>query len=243
MNFKTANLFFLLLCLPLLYFLPRSALSYQSRFPSPEQIVPFKSSFSQDFLAVNLGMRRIFADIWFVRLMQYYGTPEEEEEEGHVHGPHCHHFNYGSGRYPDFYPMSVHLLSMDPYFENAVLYASASLAFNLERPEKAVALLKIALTHSPKKWKYLSMLAAIGYSKSRQPEKLADIFLDFLKEPDCPTMIKQLAAFLNKKVGNYGRAYFIYKDIFETSRNKYYVKNAKKQMTKLLPFIEKMRKQ
>lgn len=239
---------FLLLIAALLAF---SAYLSASRLPfyaSPEIIKPFRRSYWNDILAVNFGARRIFADLWFVRLMQYYGTKEniksneysEHEEthsnnpphgeEGHVHEPHCEHFNYGEGHYPDFYPMAVHIFQLDPYFANAALYASASLAFNLDRPEKAVALLKMALVYTPREWKYLSMLAAIGYSKSKKPEKVAKVFLRFMEDPDCPTMIKQLAAFLNKKAGEIETAYRIYENIRRTSRDRFYVENAEKQM-------------
>ena len=77
------------------------------------------------------------------------------------------------------------------------------------------------------------MLAAIGYSKSKNSAELAKVFIPFISEPDCPVMIKQLAAFLNKKVGDYGQAYMIYLNIAETSKDEAYVKNAESQVLKL----------
>ena len=52
-------------------------------------------------------------------------------------------------------------------------------------------------------------------------------------EPDCPVMIRQLAAFLNKKAGNYRAAYRIYATILGTTKDRFYIDNAVKEMRKL----------
>ncbi|MCG2726217.1 MAG: hypothetical protein L6420_08215 [Elusimicrobia bacterium] len=206
--------------------------NYKPFFPPPNQIKAFKTSAAQDILALNLGMRRLFADLWFVRLMQYYGTPEDGVS---IYKPMTSEQAkaYGGGKYPDFFLISQHIIQLDPYFKNAVLYSAACLAFNLRQPEYAIRLLNSALEYLPKEWKYLTMLAAIGYSKAENPEKVASSFMPLIKEADCPVLVKQLAAFLNKKAGNYANAYKIYLDIAETSKDEYYVKNAIKELHKM----------
>lgn len=218
---------------------------YSSRFPPPSEIrVPAQGA-AGDMFALALGARRLFADLWFVRLMQYYGTmePEEggtgeahEEHAGghHVHGPACHHgANYGAGRYPLFLPMALHVLELDPSFASAVLYGAGSLAFNMNRANEAKALLAYALRYSPREWRYLSLLAAIGYSKDSDPAEVAARIAPILADPDCPVMLKQLAAFLNKKAGDYGAAVRIYSDIAATSRDQAYVANARRELARL----------
>ncbi|OGS59592.1 MAG: hypothetical protein A3J79_01470, partial [Elusimicrobia bacterium RIFOXYB2_FULL_62_6] len=177
---------------------------------------------------------------WFVRLMQYYGTHEFAEldagHEGHDHEPggHCHvNRKFGAGRYPEFLDYARHILALDPYFMNAGLYAGASLAFNLSRPEEAVSVVNLALVYSPKEWKYVRLLAAIGYSKAKNPAKVAELIAPLLNEPDCPVMIRQLAAFLNKKAGNRAAAYAIYKSILTATKDPFYIKNAEKEIAKL----------
>ncbi|MBI4051481.1 MAG: hypothetical protein HY400_03135, partial [Elusimicrobia bacterium] len=51
-------------------------------FPAPNQIQMPPSEAVQDMIFLSLGMRRLASDIGFIRLMEYYGTPEESSE-GH----------------------------------------------------------------------------------------------------------------------------------------------------------------
>ncbi len=213
--------------------------NYRLCFPPPNHINSFEDSSTEDMLALNFGIRRLFADLWFVRLMQYYGTPENGEPSVLNGDMTLEQFRlYGGGRYPRFFPMATHILQLDPYFKNAVLYSAACLAFNLAQPDRAISILNAALVYSPREWKFLTMLAAIGYSKAENPQKVAQSFMPLIKEDDCPVMIKQLAAFLNKKAENYANAYTIYLDIFRTSKEEHYVKNAEREMRKLELFFE-----
>ena len=72
-----------------------------------------------------------------------------------------------------------------------------------------------------------------GYSKAKDPSSVAAAIAPLLKEPDCPVMLKQLAAFLNKRAGNLAAAAAIYSDIAATSRDEFYVRNARRELEKL----------
>lgn len=211
------------------------ARGYASPFPPPSEMRVPAAGATGDMLALAFGARRLFADVWFIRLMQYYGTREfhgdEEAEAGERH--HHEHGDYGGGGYPLFLPMARHVLEVDPAFTAAGLYGAACLAFNLQRGEEAQELINYALRYNPREWKYLTMLAAIGYSKSGNAVAVAEAIAPILKDPDCPVMLKQLAAFLNKKAGNYAAAAAIYADIAATSRDEAYVRNAGKELEKL----------
>jgi hypothetical protein len=100
----------------------------------------------------------------------------------------------------------------------------------MNRPGEAEELLNYALKYSPKEWKYLNVLAAIGYSKAKNPAAVAASIAPLLKDPDCPVMLKQLSAFLNKKIGNYAAAAAIYADIAATSHDPFYVDNARREL-------------
>ncbi len=210
---------------------PWAFLTCARQFPPADKIGTVRQGAVEDAVALALGVRRLAADLWFIRLMQYYGTPEllegEAEEEALERGEN------GAGKYPDFLPVARHILALDPYFTNAGLYAAGSLAFNMARPEEAVSLLNGALIYRPKEWKYVALLAAIGYSKAKNPAKVAELITPLIMEPDCPVMIRQLAAFLNKRMGNYSAAYRIYKTIIETTKDRFYIDNARKEMAKL----------
>ncbi len=208
---------------------------YRSPFPPPSEIRVPAAGASGDMLALALGARRLFADLWFIRLMQYYGTREFHggEEAGDGQHRHDEHENFGAGEYPLFLPMARHVLEVDPAFTAAGLYGAASLAFNMQRGEDAMELINYALKYNPREWKYLAMLAAIGYSKAQNPVAVAEAIAPILKDPDCPVLLKQLAAFLNKKAGKYAAAAAIYADIAATSRDEAYVKNAGRELEKL----------
>jgi tetratricopeptide (TPR) repeat protein len=215
--------------------------AYAPAYPPPYEIrVPVQGA-AGDMFSLALGARRLFADLWFVRLLQYYGSQEDVEEgeaeectdhPGEIHHHHHHGIN-GEGRYQEFFARARHILELDPHFSAAGLYGAGSLAFNLNRPEQAQQLLDFAITHSPREWKYLTLLAAIGYSKAKEPMKVAEAIRPVLKDPDCPVMLKQLAAFLNKRAGNYAAAAAIYADIAATSRDAAYVSNARRELEKL----------
>ena len=215
--------------------------SYRSPFPPPSEIrVPVQGA-AGDMFALAFGARRLFADVWFIRLMQYFGTRELEKgeetaahDEKPGHGHHHHHHSIEGGRYPEFKPRALHVLEIDPGFTMAALYGAGSLAFNLRKAGEAQEVLEYALKYSPKNWKYLNMLAAIGYYKNAEaPQAVADALAPILKDPDCPVMLKQQAAFLNKKIGNYAAAAAIYADIAATSRDMAYVRNAERQLARL----------
>lgn len=210
-----------------------SNFSYRSAFPPPGELHTPANGAAGDMFALALGARRLFADVWFIRLMQYYGTPELEPGEVEVPGQHHHHGENGEGLYPEFLARSLHVLEVDPGFTMAALYSAGSLAFNMERIAEAQEVLVYALKYSPKEWKYLKVLAAIGYSRAKDPAAVAAEIAPVLKDPDCPVMLKQQAAFLNKKIGNLSAAAAIYADIAATSRDMAYVRNAERELEKL----------
>ncbi len=204
---------------------------YHSPFPPPSEIRTPAAGAAGDMFALAFGARRLFADVWFIRLMQYYGTPELQEGETES-SEEAHERINSAGRYPDFLARARHVLEIDPGFVMAALYGTGSLAFNMGRPAEAQELLEYALKYSPREWKYLNVLAAIGYSKAEDPAAVAGAITPILKDPDCPVMLKQQAAFLNKKIGNYAAAAAIYADIASTSRDMAYVRNAERELQK-----------
>lgn len=206
---------------------------YTSPFPPPSEMRVPAAGAAGDMLALATGSRRLFADVWFIRLLQYYGTREVPGEKAAGGGRRDEHENYGAGQYPLFLGMARHVLEVDPAFTAAGLYGAACLAFNLERAGEAEELLRYGLKYSPREWRYLNTLAAIGYSKAKNPAAVAEAIAPLLKDPDCPVMLKQQAAFLSKKAGKFAEAAAIYSDIAATSHDAAYVRNARRELEKL----------
>ncbi|MBI4249881.1 MAG: tetratricopeptide repeat protein [Elusimicrobia bacterium] len=203
-------------------------------FPSLDKIEVPASEAALSLVSLSLGTRRIGADLLFIRMLQYYGTPEflEEKEEGGRAGEHEHHdADFGGGVYAELYPRAQRILSMDPSFRYAVLYAATALAFNLGRPEEATALLRSALDKDPRYWRYHYHLAAIAYQESREFGKLAGILAKIVdEERETPSMLKNMLAALYVKLGRLEEARRVYEMIRDSSQDPDYVRLAEKKL-------------
>jgi hypothetical protein len=121
-----------------------------------------------DISTVIAGMRRFGADIAWIQLLQYYGSPEEaldrdtefklswdmtkylfgmpvEKEKCHKEG--CadrehYHPPVEGGVYAGFLGHCSRVAGLDPFFSYVYLYGAGALAWNLNRPDEAVTLLQ-----------------------------------------------------------------------------------------------------
>jgi tetratricopeptide (TPR) repeat protein len=235
------------LLLGLLFFLPALALGlraerYRPPLPAVSDIREVRRSAAEDAAAVSLGARRLFADVWFIRLMQYYGTREsvhderiqEHREHHHADGSVCDHGpGWEKGEYPEFIPLSLHVIDLDPWFHSAVIYSAASLAYNLNKPADARTILELAISRAPREWRYHSVLAALGHSGEENPGEIVRLLLPVVRQPDCPTMLKNQTAFLSKRAGDYSTAAEIYRDIAENAPEKEYAERALRELEKI----------
>lgn len=192
-----------------------------------------------------LGMRRLAADLGVIRLIIYYGTPESRGDDGHDHGdghgtrdhaafdPEHPERHYGGGKYPLMAAKAKSILDMDPAFKYPVLFAAGSLIFNLNRPDEAFDLLTYALETDPTDLKYRSYLAAIGLHRKGDVEGVIRQLEPSLSQPDCPTMIKSMMAFIYRKNGYKEKAIKLYLDIYENSRDAGYRMIARSKLKEL----------
>lgn len=179
----------------------------------------------------SVGMRRLAADLAFVRLLVYYGTYEGEAdhgEEGHVHhGP-----DYGTGRYEEVLPRCRRIAALDPYWSFPLLYGASALAFNLDRPNEASSLIEEGLTRQPRDRQLLAMLAAVGFHKKGDLAQALDRLMPAIEEGGAPTMLKNMAAYMNERAGRRDAAVRLYRAILE-SRDQSYHDNAVRGLARL----------
>lgn len=133
----------------------------------PARISPLASSALTDMSAVLGGVRRLGADIAWIQLLQYYGTPEKpldkdtefkvswdmtrylfgmgvEKEicyKGGCSEKEHYHPQIDGGVYADFLAYCYRITNLDPFFDHVYLYGAGALAWNLNRPEQALELL------------------------------------------------------------------------------------------------------
>lgn len=179
---------------------------------------------------MSLGMRRLAADLDFVRLLMYYGAAEDggeaahEEHEGREHG--------SGGTYPELAPRAIRILDLDPWFSYAAQYAAAALAFNLDKTDDALAVLRHASARDPKNWQYRSTVAAIGFRRDGDLAKVRSELLPVVRDPDCPTMLKHIVAYLERRLGHREEAIHLYREILG-SRDKGYHGMAERALMEL----------
>lgn len=247
------KVFLFLVLLVLFTFFQYKTSKVETAYPA---VHSFGDSVMRDAGYLSLGLRRLGADISFVELLQYYGTPELETMRISAKGKHVtkediemsEYSLYGiapkvysaieGGNYPQILSRARYILSLDPYFKYAAVFSAGVLAFNLNRGMEAIELLEFAKKYSPYYKDYDLYIAAIGYSKAKNPEKAAQILDEAIKNPQTPAIVKNVTAFLHKKLGNYRRAYEIYLDIYQNSKDPKYVDRAEKQLTEMKKLLK-----
>lgn len=195
--------------------------------------VKIERSHMADFWLLLLGSRRAAADFAWLRLMQYYGThfedEENEEEAGHTEEEHQGHVHMFEGKYNDLKFRSNAVLKLDPYFKYAYIYAAGALAFNHERQEEALEILHFGIKHLPKYWKLPSLMAAISYREKKDIKRTVETLSMWLDDPETPVMLKNILALLYEKLGDYEGAKRAWEIIAE-SADEGYVERAKKHL-------------
>jgi len=209
------SIFLLFLILPLFGLSLFAQHQVETRFrfslPSVAEVKP--SSFIH-FWGSLLGLRRLSSDLAWIRLLQYYGTLEEEE---HIHRPGA----CERGEYENLLLMCQEVVRLDPYFHYAYLFGGGCLAFNHERYEEAIQLLQEGIRNDPKFWKFQLYIAAIVYTRTREYDKAIPLLEEATRYRDCPEVVKVFLANIYKAKGEYAKAITVWENILATSRNEW----------------------
>lgn len=212
---------------------------------------------AQDMAMVVNGARRWGADMAFIQLLQYYGSPENsnpnhsrgwrrkskplhdqhDEHEGHVHlhlgsEGNADATNRPSGAFPQLLEYTLRAGNLDPRFHFLYLFSSGALAFNLNRGEDAMLALEAGIRGDPSFWRYRLYQGAIAFRKNQEIEKAIANLEEAIRDPDCPSMVKNILGNIYIKQGNYARAKEIYQNLLD-SRDPSYVEFAEQQLRKL----------
>ena len=173
---------------------------------------------------LNLGLRRLAADIAMVRLLIYYGSSEAMADD--LNPPQ------GVTLYPGILPRAQEILSLDPSFSYVRFYAAGALAFNLGRPDEAIELLREGLILDPDNSKYKAYIAAIAFSQKGDERQAVEALSPYLNSPKTPSMIKNVAAFIYLRLKKWPQAAELYQELLR-SKDAGYRKEAKKMLEKI----------
>lgn len=190
----------------------------------------------QDTAAVLTGARRLGSDLAFIQLLLYYGSAETREKHGHRTredpGEHAGHLHLGReggavgaatlGEFPELMEHGLRVGSLDPFFHYAYLFAGSALGFNLNRADEAIEVLHRASVQDPGFPRYSLYLGALAYRQSDELAKVIPWLEESIKDPECPTMLKNILANMYRKTGNDRRAAEIFLDILDNARDRSY---------------------
>ncbi len=199
-----------------------------------ENKLPVEKYLLLDLTGIVFGVRRLWSDIAWIQALQYYGTPEEDEEHEpghkneheHKHGKmfhHCHHGpGFGGGKYYDLLKLCQRTVRLDPYFHYAYLYGSASLAWNLNRDDEGIKLLDEGIKNCPTYWQFYIYKMAIIYKKLDKYKDMVRMLEKVVKLHNCPLMVKVILANIYKKAGEYKKALKLWTEIYNFGISEYY---------------------
>jgi len=208
---KSITLLFLILPLFGLSIFTQHQVEKRFQFPLPS-IVEVKPSSFVYFWGSLLGLRRLSSDLAWIRLLQYYGTLEEEE--------HVHHLDYCErGEYENLLPMCQEVVRLDPYFHYAYLFGGGCLAFNHERYEEAIEFLREGIKNSPKFWRFRLYIAAIVYTRTKEYDKVVPLLEEAIRYGDCPELVKFFLANIYKAKGEFEKTIALWENILATTSN------------------------
>ena len=189
---------------------------YHSAFPPVTELQPSAFTAPFDMAALALGSRRVFADIWLIRLLIYYG--KESNGTGSA--------NSADEVYEKFTEMAFHIARLDPSFRSANTLTAAILAFNMSKYDEAEELLKYLLKYHPEQRFYTQSLLSIAAKKKGDPAGMIESIIPIIQSPGCPPLIKNITALLFRRAGRYSEAAALYADIIQTSKEKEYIEKA-----------------
>lgn len=203
------------------------------KFPGLTDLVLSRSSRNDliDLGGIVAGTRRIAADIAWIQLLQYYGTPEITEEHLKTCTKSTHDecgLEYGKGHYSDFLKLTLRIVRLDPTFYYTYLYSAGALAWNLERIDEALQVLKEGMKHNPKYWKFRLYLAGITYKQLNQYKEMVKMLEEAITYTDCPNMIKSILANIYELERRYYDALKLWINIYDSKDITYRLRSKEK---------------
>jgi tetratricopeptide (TPR) repeat protein len=108
-------------------------------------------------------------------------------------------------------------MRLDPFFNSAILEGGMVLAFNHQRFNAALDLLKEGLDWDPLYHEYRLYMAVVLYKSHGKDEKLVDLLSQAVQFPDCPVLLERVLANLFIKYGRAEQAAQMFRHIIETA--------------------------
>lgn len=223
-----------------------------------------------DLAGAVFGVRRLAADIAWIQLLQYYGTPEQpliknqeyrrsgaitkflygwqEVHDGQAGNDQEYDPQFGGGKYPALLSYCYRIVALDPFYTYAYLYGGGTLAWNLNRPDEALELLRHGITvmeryhhdltrdvHQPY-WQLNLYVSAIIYRTSGDHAAMVRLLETAVRQPQAPNMVKAILANIYQKQNNHPAAARLWLEIYD-SKDPSYRATAEKKLAELQRYL------
>jgi len=193
----------------------------------------------RDLSTVAAGIRRLGADITWIDLLQYYGSPEDVSAPEKIHHSlealssvlgwevECHH-SFEGGEYPELLTYCQRIVRLDENFLYAYQFGAGALAWNQNRVDEAIELLREAIEKHPREKIFPTYLAAVVYRKELKEKEAIDILLKIVEEPSAPNLVRVIVANYLEKQKNYRLAYQLWWQVWQSGDPMYRSKSRQK---------------
>jgi|SRR5580704_5224872 len=163
---------------------------------------------------VSLEYAPLMADIYWTRVVQYYGNK-------HVRG---------QANLELLWPLLDITTTLDPNLLIAYRFGGVFLAQRAPtgagRPDLAVKLIQHGIQANPEYWQLYEDLGFVYYFDVKDYQKASEAFLEGSRKPGAQVWMKVMAAKIATEGASYETSVFLWKDIYETSKDPEIKENA-----------------
>jgi len=163
---------------------------------------------------VSLEYAPLMADIYWTRVVQYYGNK-------HVRG---------QANLELLWPLLDITTTLDPElliaYRFGAVFLSQPAPSGAGRPDLAVKLLQRGIQANPDYWRLYEDLGFVYYFDMKDYQKASEAFLEGSKKSDAQVWMKVMAAKIATEGASYETSVFLWKDIYETSKDAEIKQNA-----------------
>jgi len=157
---------------------------------------------------LSLGFRGLMADIYWTRVVQYYGAKRRVR----------------SVNFSLVYPLLEITTDLDPHllvaYEAGSIFVSQQPPNGAGQPDLAVQLLEKGIRNNPGQWRLYFDLGFVNYMDRSDPAAAAKAFLEGSKVPGAKWWMKVTAAAMQSKASDPATARMLWQQMYETSSDK-----------------------
>jgi hypothetical protein len=170
-----------------------------------------------------VGFNAIWADIYWIRAVQYYGDTRLSVDE--------------KRNYDLLYPLLDITTSLDPRFNIAYRFGSILLSEGYPngpgQADQGIALLRKGIREMPDKWQYYHDAGFIEYWWRRDSQAAADWFVEASKRPGAPNWLAPLAASVLAEGGEREASRELWRQLAETADHEWLRQAARRGLLQL----------